>query len=69
MMQWKWINDNGEIYLISPQAVVIIYDYKPLMWDLEDFLSHITFIPLKQDNKEKVLFSAWLFFSIAELIP
>ena len=42
MTHWKWINDNGDIYLSSKMALVILHNYAPLQWDIEDFAEAAT---------------------------
>lgn len=67
-MNWKWINDNGEIYLSSRVALVILHNYKPLEWDAEDFQKNSDLIPLIPFDEDLILFSAWRFFALHELL-
>lgn len=67
MMNWIWINDNGDIYLFSKVALVILHDYTPLQWDIEDFAKHSDIIPLIPFDEDLILLSAWRFFALNEL--
>jgi hypothetical protein len=67
MTQWKWINDNGDIYLQSKVATVIIHDYQPHEWDIEAFEQHSDIIPLIPFDDDLILLSAWRFFVLHDL--
>jgi hypothetical protein len=68
MTHWKWINDNGDIYLQSKVATVIIHDYRPHEWDIESFEQHSDIIPLIPFDDDLILLSAWRFFALHELL-
>lgn len=67
MTHWTWLNDNGDIYLKSKVAVVIIHDYQPHEWDIESFEQHSDIIPLIPFDDDLILLSAWRFFVLHDL--
>lgn len=68
MAHWKWINDNGDIYLSSKMALVILHNYAPLQWDIDDFARSSDIIPLVPFDDDLLLLSAWRFFALHELL-
>lgn len=68
MTHWTWINDNGDIYLCSKVALVILHNYRPLEWDAEDFKNNTDIVLLTPFDEDLVMFSAWRFFALHELL-
>ena len=67
MTHWQWINDNGDIYLSSKVALVILHNYRSLEWDAEDFKNNTDIVLLIPFDEDLVMLSAWRFFVLHEL--